>query len=656
MSRSPIKESSFDFDSRVRAIYFLAFIMLTLLGVRFYVLQVVRHEDFQLRADNNRIREIEIVAPRGGIYDRNGVPLVANTFEHNIVIVPDAMKDANREETIRVLVEELGAEREQLLGSLNDPKRSKALPILVKQNASDADRAWIAAHGLEHPEIQIELQPNRTYPNGSLAAHVIGYVGEITPRQLENPKYKEGGYKSGDIIGQSGIEAYYDKELRGKNGVKRLLVDSKGNTIDELEVIPPVRGQDLYTTIDIDVQRVAEEEFDSLGQTGSAIAMNPQNGEIYAMVSRPTFDPSLFAKNIASSGEYRAEIRALITDETHPLYNDAMQGIYPTGSTWKLLMSTAALEEKVITPKDSRLPCGGGLRIGTYFMRCMGSHGAPDVHSSIVHSCDGYYYRLGIKLGVDKIHEWVTRFGVGSRTGIDIPGENLGIIPSRETKRRFNPKDPDWRDFDTASATIGQGTVVISPLQLLRAISGVMMGGEFYTPHFLKEAKATPIAETKLFEQAPKIVPLSKQTIDIVSYGAWGVVNQGGTGGRAGIPGFNVGGKTGTAQVISTDKARGKKLQDHAWFIGFAPLHTEQKPEIGIVVLTENGGQGGRASAPKFRMILGAYYSKKAGHAVIPELTAKFAPPQPATQAEQTASASIAPTAVNDPQRPSTRQ
>ncbi len=628
------KESSSDFEMRVYVVQYLVLALFVALGIRFYMLQVARHADFQARAENNRIREIPIIAPRGAILDRNGNPLVDNTPAFNIIVTPVDM--TNTDETVKALVENLGVDRDQLLSELHNPLRPKSQPILVKQNATAADRAWVAAHEYENPEITIEQQPQRQYRYGKLAAHVLGYIGEISPKQLENPKFSEAGYKSGDIIGKDGIEAVYDKILRGRDGMRRVIVDSRGRPQRELERIPPVKGQDIITTLDLDLQKVAEEQFDLVKDTGVAIAMNPQNGEILTMVSRPSFDPNVFARNVVSS-DNRAEIRAIMSDKTNPLYHKAIKGIYPTGSTWKLLMSTAALEEGVITAKDSRLTCGGGISMGNRFIRCMGNHGAPDIHTAIVKSCDGYYYRLALKMGIDMIHDWMVRFGTGRKIGIDLPGESAGWIPDRKLKARFNPRDPEWKDFDTVLASIGQGSVAISPMQLLYATNGVMVGGEYFTPHVFKEAKETALAPVKYYENTPRELKISKETVDIVSYGAWGVVNEGGTAGGVGFPKeLNIGGKTGTAQVIAMEKARGgREHKDHAWFISYAPIHTGEKPEIAVVVLTEHGGFGGRASAPKAKMIFGAYFSKKLGRPVLPELVAKTDPVQGELRAER---------------------
>ena len=362
------------------------------LGFRFYVLQVARHEDYKARAENNRIRDIPILAPRGAILDRNGVVLVDNTPAFNVVVFPEDV--TNTEETIDTLVENLGVDRKELTDELNDKLRPKSQPILVKQNALASDRQWIAARELEHPEIKVELQPQRVYRYGKLAAHVLGYIGEISPKQLEYPRYRDAGYKSGDIVGQGGIEAVYDKILRGENGYRRVIVDSRGRPVAELDRKEPTKGQDIVTTLDVDLQMLAENLFTSKNETGALVALNPQDGEILAMVSVPAFDPNVFARNVVST-ENRKEVRAIVNDPAHPLFNKAIQSIYPTGSTWKIMMATAALEEGVITPKSSRIGCGGGLQIGNRFLNDSGgNHGAPDIHGAIVHSCDGFFTGL----------------------------------------------------------------------------------------------------------------------------------------------------------------------------------------------------------------------------------------------------------------------
>ena len=628
MSSANPKDDGFNIELRVYLVQYLVLAVFIMLGIRFYVLQVARHEDYQARAENNRIRDIPIPAPRGAILDRKENVLVDNASAFNVIVTPEDI--SSKEDTINTLVENVDIDRGELLVELNDPLRPKSQPILVKQNASEADRQWIAAHQLEHPEISIEEQPQRVYRYGKLAAHVLGYIGQVNPKQLDLPAFKEAGYKAGDIIGQGGIEAVYDRVLRGKDGMRRVIVDSRGAPKAELERIEPIKGQDLITTLDLDIQKAAEQQFYSKNETGACVALNPQNGEILAMVSVPSFDPNVFARNVVSS-ENRKEVAAIVNDPAHPMYNKAIQGTYPTGSTWKIMMATAALEEGIITLKSSRIVCGGGIQVGNRFVHCGKNHGQPDIHAAIVHSCDGYFYRLGLKMGVDMIHDWVTRFGMGQRTGVDLPGELKGIIPSREWKKRVNPRDPVWKDFDTVLASIGQGSVAVPPLQLLRAESGIVMAGEFHTPHLFKEARATQIKPVEYYDDKPTELKLTELTIQTIDYGMWGVINEGGTAGGVGFPReINAGGKTGTAQVIAKEKVRGKEHKDHSWFISFAPMHTDQKPEIGVVCITENGGWGASASAPKVKMIEAAYFSKKLGRPILPEMVALNTPPGPA--------------------------
>jgi penicillin-binding protein 2 len=645
--RNPQGESR-SFELRLYLFQYVMLAIFVALGMRFYVLQVGRHQFYEQQAENNRIRETPIMATRGAILDRDGIPLVDSTPASNIVVYPETL--TNREETIEVLVDYLGVDRRQFVSDLNDPKRQKTQPILVKQNATPADIAWIYAHNFEHPEIERVEEPQRRYKYGPLACQVLGYIGEVSSKELEDPRYADAGYKSGDIVGKGGLERVYDKILRGKDGMRRVIVDSRGRFVRDLDRIDPIKGQDIVTTIDLDIQKTAEEQFDSANQTGAAIAEDPQTGEILAMVSKPSFDPNTFAQNVISE-ENREGVTDIINDPDHPLLNKAIQGIYPTGSTWKLMMATAALEEGVITTKNSKILCGGGIQVGNRFVHCMGNHGSPDIHTAIVRSCDGYFYRLGLKMGVDMIHDWVTRFGMGQKTGIDLPGEVRGIIPDRDWKKRVNPQDPVWKDFDTVEASVGQGSVAVTPIQLLRAESGIMMGGEYHIPHVFKEARGTQVFPVLYFHDEIKKLEISKTTVDTVTYGAWGVVNEGGTGSPIGFPrDLNVGGKTGTAQVIAKEKAKGKNLQDHSWFISFAPIHTDQKPELAVVVLTEHGGFGAKSSGPKSKAINALFFSKKLGHPVLPELVAKNQPPAP--KSDPIASPAGAKLPTDEEQRP----
>lgn len=591
-------------ENRLTIIQYGLLAAFLIIGVRLWSLQVIHHQEYVRKAENNRLKTIPILAPRGFIYDRHGRVLVENHPSFNIVLNREEVQA--RGKTIAQVIDELIAQGLELdrefINAHLDMMRRQPLwyPVVIKENANPHHLAWVRAHQLEYPELDVVEQPSRRYPDGPLLAHVLGYVGEISAQQLERPEYKD--YRPGDIIGRAGVEKVYDGLLRGRDGMRQVVVDSTGREVSEIERIDAVPGRDVWLTIDLDLQRVAEEQ---LGQRrGVVVALDPRNGEVLVMLSHPSFDPNLFSQRITTR-EGKAEYRALLNNPEHPLYNRALQGTYPTGSTWKALIATAALEEGIITREDSRLLCGGGIQVGNRFVRCMGSHGMPDVHRALVVSCDAYFYRLGLKLGVDRMHDWVKRMGMGQRTGIDLPGELGGIIPGRAIKARLNPKDPKWRDHDTVIASVGQGTVAVTPLQLLRAYAGISMGGQFHTPHVFLEAGPRTMRAAYTADK-PLTIPLSRETVDIVTHSLWGVVNEAGTGTRARVVGFDVSGKTGTAQVVALDKARGE-LKDHAWFVAFAP---RDNPEMAVVVLVENAGFGGTHSAPIAGAIFDAYHRK----------------------------------------------
>jgi penicillin-binding protein 2 len=509
----------------------------------------------------------------------------------------------------------------------------------VKQDATPSDIAWVEAHNFEYPELRVEQQPQRRYPaNGSLA-HVLGYVGEISPEQLKQQAVKDKGLKPGDIIGLSGIEQIYDDYLRGRDGYREVVVDSRGRIQDEIETVAPTPGRDLVTTIDLDLQNVAEEQLkNSVTQRGVIISMDPNSGEIFALASAPTFDPNLFSRITTKEG--RAEYAALLNDPTTPLLNRAIQARYPPGSTWKIPMAVAGLQQGAITLDHSNLVCGGGITIGNKFTRCMGNHGTPDIKTAITHSCDGYFYRLGLKMGIDGIVQMVDEFDLNRRTGIDLPNELVSWTPSREFKRRMQPRDPDWRDIDTVYASFGQVYDIITPISLLRTIAAVSESGKMYIPHLLKEVKAYGNPGTAEYRGAvtfqpldqsrpnPKIVPIPEDIHQAVVEGMWRVVNGGGTGARIQMAGFDIAGKTGTAQVVGLGKDVGKN-KDHSWFVTYAPAY---KPEIAMVALIENSGFGGTHAAPAVRAVYDVYY-RKTRHEEPPGAVKQIAKKEPTTAA-----------------------
>ena len=645
------EDTSQNLRARLRFIQALVVLMLGVLSVRLYVLQVVRGERYAEIAENQRRRRLPIPAPRGVIFDREGRVIVDSRPIYNVILTREDVKGKNLMSLIDPLSTGLNVDQEILHERFKLVESMPAFEsILVKQDASPGDIAWVEAHNLEYPELRVEQQPQRRYPaNGSLA-HVLGYVGEISPEQLKQEVFKDKGLKPGDIIGLSGIEQTYDDYLRGKDGYREVVVDSRGRIQDEIDTVPPIPGRDLVTTIDLDLQYAAEEQLaNSVTKRGVLIAMDPNNGEVLALASYPTFDPNLFSQRITSK-EGKAEYAALLNDPQTPLLNRAIQSRYPPGSTWKIPMAVAGLQQGAITLEHSTLVCGGGITIGNKFTRCMKNHGTPDIKTAITKSCDGYFYRLGLKMTIDGIVSMVDEFDFNKRTGIDLPNEVVSWTPSREFKRRMQPRDPEWRDIDTVYSSFGQVYDIITPISLLRTVAGVSQGGRLYIPHLLKEVRpigteGTPDYRGPVGFQPldpsrpnPKVLPIPEDIHQTVVQGMWGVVNNGGTATRIAMAGFDIAGKTGTAQVVGLGKDVGKN-KDHSWFVSYAPAF---KPEIAMVALIENSGFGGEHAAPAIRGVYDVYY-RKTRHAEPPgtvqQIAKKQTPGSPAAATGASAAA-----------------
>ena len=606
---------------RMAIIHGLVVAILAVLGARLYFLQVINGDYYSERAENQRVRHLRIPAARGAILARDGkTVLVDSRSIYNIILAGEDMKGKD----LGVLVEPLSGGLDvapDILRERFDQASHQAAfeELTVKEGATNADIAWVEAHTLEYPMLLIREQPQRRYPPNGTLAHVLGYVGEISPEQLKQPRFKdyaENPYHSGDIVGQEGLESTYDHYLRGRDGYREVEVDSRGRIQRELSVAPPQPGQDLITTIDLDLQLTAEEQLrNSPNKRGVIVVMDPQSGELLAMASYPTFDPNLFSQRI-STPEGRKEANALLRDPTTPLFNRAIRGRYPPGSTWKIPMAVAGLQQGAITLKNSHLVCGGGITIGNKFTRCMGHHGSPELHTAIRVSCDAYFYRLGLKMGLDGIMKMVDEFDLNKKTGVDLPHELVSWTPSREFKARFTPKggDPTWKDIDTVYASFGQVYDFVTPLAMLRAQAAIANGGRLYVPHLLREAlpvKAVgpfPDRPRQTFDHPdPKLLDIPADQHQLVVGGMWGVVNEpGGTGGAARVEGFDIAGKTGTAQVVGLGKDTGKN-KDHSWFVSYAPAH---QPEIAMIALIENVGFGGKFAAPAVHNVYGAYLAK----------------------------------------------
>jgi len=643
-------ESKRQMSLRLEILRFLALALFIVLGARLYWLQVKNYEVYQDRADNNRYKTIPIPARRGRILDRNGKTLVDSRYVYNIVL---ERKLGNKEitsdqfpEIHKLLTTNLDIEAKWLNDRFEAAKYApRHVPIVVKEDASSREVQWVAAHQVDYPELRVERAPQRHYIHGTLAAHALGYVGEVSKEDLnrtDSQYSQEKGFKFGDIVGRAGLERYYNEVLMGRDGWRKVIVNSKGKIEAELDSADPIPGRDLYITMDLELQQEAEKQGDSMPSGRGAIGMmDPNNGEVLVFVSRPAFDPNTFSQR-SKTPEGREEISDYWRDADKPLYNRMIQGGFVPGSTWKLMTSVASLNEGVITPKDSRIQ-DGGIQLGSYFMNSMSHAGMPDVVTAIRISADGYYYRLGLKLGEERFAKWVEKFGFGHRTGIDLPNEDPGLQPTASTKQKIYEalskrklkeaeaaptpeakkrlayqaeqilRDAKWTDYDMAASAFGQGQNKSTPVQLMRYSGGLANGGKMYTPHFLLKAVAGTDrndayqSEIKYEEKNFFTVPMSPEIHDLVKRGMYGAVNEGGTAGGARIEGFEVCGKTGTAQVASNERA-GAKNKDHAWFISFAP---KEKPEICGVVLVENSGFGGKLSAPRARAIYDIYYRRK---------------------------------------------
>ena len=611
---------------RILTIQILAFVALALLGGRLYFLQIVKGDYYESKAESQRVRLIPVPAPRGSILDRNGKILVDSRPSYNVVLSNELSSRIEfSAERIAEYSKGLQIEPEILEQRLRDlQKQNEFEALVVKESATMEDIAWVEAHSLEYPELRVELRPQRYYPHGEVLAHVLGYVGEISEAQLDKQEYREKGFRLGDIIGKGGLEQEYDRYLRGVPGYRKVIVDSRGRIQKEIEFVPPQSGQDLVTTIDLDIQNAAEEQLrKSVTKRGTIIALDPNNGELLALASAPSFDPNIFTSE-ASTREGRRKIAAYWQDPKRPLINRAIQGRYPPGSTWKIPESLAALQQNVITVGDSNIACGGGITIGNKFTRCMGSHGSPPLSYAITKSCDGYYYRLALKMKIEGLIEMVETFDFDKRSGIDIPNEKISQTP-KSWKPIIEKREGRWSDIRTVYASIGQDTVVVTPISLLRAIASIGVKGRMYVPHFMKEirpvravgspgdANYRPARAGKTFDRPnPKMIPMTPEQEEVMVKGMWAVVNDGGTAGSIRIPDFDIAGKTGTAQVAELGKDVGDK-RDHAWFVSFAPAY---KPEIAVLALIENSGFGGANAAPASKGVYEAYVAKTRSSAV----------------------------------------
>jgi penicillin-binding protein 2 len=588
------------------------------LAVGFWILQVLQHQLYREMAENNHQRTLALRAPRGVLFDRDGRVLVENRNSYTISIVREHSADLDR--TIRLLASVLGLDPAYVRQVVDRQRGEPAYrPIVVVEDASLSQVAAISARRLdfELPDVVVEQVPTRRYPGDSLAAHLFGYVGEASEAQVG------GDIAPGAIVGQSGVEKVYNHLLMGRDGARVVVVNSLGREIEPLEEVPPVEGRRVQLTIDLDLQKAAEDGFRHAGFNGAALVMDPRNGEVLAYVSLPAYDPNDFVVGID-----RATWASLNTDRLRPLQNRVIQGRYSPGSTFKIVVATAALEEGLVTP-DFRVTCRGSATFFGRSYRChlKGGHGSVDLRHALEKSCNVYFYTLGNLLGVDRIHRWAQELGLVGKTGIDLPNEQESLVPSTEWKRQRT--GDKWYPGETISVAIGQGQVSVTPASLAVMIATVANGGTRVTPHIIKAVEEgrgwKPVPPPAVADR----VAFRPATLAALHDGLWMVVNAAGTGGRARVAGRDVAGKTGTAQVISNEgraRARGtdRDLRDHGWFVFFAP---RDHPEIAGVIFGEHN-QHGYLGAPIARHVIETYFAKQEG-APLPQLPAKAVPGEP---------------------------
>lgn len=607
-----------------------------MLLVGYWRLQIGQHRQYLDLAERNRIRSLPIIAPRGRILDRDGRVLADNFPAFSVLLLRESTATLSPEH-VAGIARGLQLDPEDLQRTL---ERTASLPrfqpVLVKQAATMEDIAFVESHRVEYPELELIQVQQRLYPKGQVAAALLGYVGQVPEEMIAT---LGSSYRPGDVVGKFGVEREYNQVLSGHDGMRRVVVNSRGQEMGTLTTINALPGNDLRLTIDLDLQMAAEA---SLGEhAGAVVALDPRTGEVLAMVSHPSFDPNDFAKRIDPK-----EWDQLMSDPMKPLMNKAIQAQLAPGSIFKIVMAAAALETGTVKP-DFIVNCAGAVTIyghlyHDWVFEKHQSHGAVNIHSAIRESCDVFFYTVGKMLGIDKIDYFAKGLGLGARTGIDLPGEAPGLIPSPEwVQRVFKRK---WYAGETISVSIGQGADAVTPLQLAHTIGGIAMGGVFHRPHvaFQEQLRALGVDPP---DTSAHDFPLSDETVAAVKSGMWAVVNEArGTGGAARCPGIDISGKTGTAQVVSQNLEKSTNSSEYkstAWFVGYAP---SDKPEIVVAALVQRG-EHSAVAVPVVRDVIKAYFDKKLGSK----------PPDNQMATQVRVLSQLQPASLNEPPKPGVR-
>lgn len=604
---------------RINAVIWGIVAAFVFLAGSFWFVQGVQAERYRGLSEANALREIKIPPKRGLIMDRTGKILADNQASYNVQIDRVVMKPllkaepARRQRLTAFLSQVLEVAPTDLLERWE--KQSKAVsfqtPFVIAEDITTQQVAKIQAQSIIFPEVTVVPVQRRNYPHGTMAAHVLGFIGEVNDKDLEQNR----DLKQGDLIGKRGVELMYDTYLRGRGGAEYWEYDAEGRRLSEY--VParkqPVPGDNVYLTVDFELQRRAEQYFIENEMVGAAVALDPRNGDVLAMVSSPAYDPNVYSKR------FTPEVwKTIISNPFKIELNRAIQGLYSPGSVFKVVMAMAGLSDGAVGP-DTTFTCGGsGVFRGRRF-RCWKreGHGAVDVERALKVSCDIYFYNTGDRLGIDKINEYSRKFTFGEISHIDLDGERAGLVPSTKWARETRKKDPRWYPSETISVSIGQGPLIVTPLQIANMTSAVANGGKVFQPHVVRYVdRVQPDGSYKRFRVPSRVlheVELSGPALKAVRDGLWQVVNApGGTGSNARVEGLNVAGKTGSVQVIAYSgwikaSALPFKFRDHAWFASFAPVND---PQIVVVVFVEHGGAGGADAAPLAKMLYEAYFSQ----------------------------------------------
>ncbi len=596
---------------RLTAVQYIVLFIFLLLAYGLWRLQVMHSDEYALLAEKNRVRNVPILAPRGKILDREGRVIVDNYPSFSALLLRDSARDLNSD--AETIAKGLHLNPDEVrLRIRRFASMPQYQPIFLKEDITPDELSFIEAHKNELPELETIMAHRRLYPRNGFMAHLVGYVGEVTEDMLNQPQFEL--YNPGDVVGVSGVEKQYNALLMGKNGSRRAIVNSKGREVSRLDETPAEPGKQLKLTVDIDLQIAAEQAIE--GKNGAIIAMDPHSGEILAMVSRPTFDPNDFRMKIS-----RNEWNKLITDPDKPLLNKAIQAQLAPGSTFKILMAIAGWQEGIA--QNLNVNCSGGAmfygrRFGCWVKT---GHGAVDLTKAIYQSCDVFFYTLAEKLGIDRIAKYATAFGLGQKTGVDLPNEVAGVMPSEEWKiRNFKQK---WFAGETISVGIGQGAIAITPIQLMRAISAISMQGRMVVPHVINPTNLpSGYVQTTNYSEV-KSIPVDASGWNTVTDAMSRVLLPEGTAPSAHVPGVDIAGKTGSAQIVSLAmRAKHQNNADFAqngWFVGFTP---RRNPDIVVCVLFE-GGEHGKLAARLATQVIKAYVDKKQR---IPTKVAEAAP------------------------------